>query len=87
MRYLMDIKLLWQHMRWFFGAVLVVCLVTVVAGCAGAMRAAPVCPIDRQPRSFFMHQNDDEVLDDHIYFSKEAASGGAGISGGGCGCN
>ena len=23
----------------------------------------------------------------HIYFSKEAASGGAGIGGGGCGCN
>lgn len=26
-------------------------------------------------------------LDDHIYFSKEAASGGSGIGGGGCGCN
>lgn len=25
--------------------------------------------------------------DDHIYFSKEAASGGTGIGGGGCGCN
>lgn len=24
---------------------------------------------------------------DHIYFSKEAASGGAGVAGGGCGCN
>ncbi|MDB5987188.1 MAG: hypothetical protein JWR16_2241 [Nevskia sp.] len=26
-------------------------------------------------------------LDDHIYFSKEAASGGRGFGGGGCGCN
>ena len=26
-------------------------------------------------------------LDEHIYFSKEAASGGSGIGGGGCGCN
>ncbi len=26
-------------------------------------------------------------LDDHIYFSKEASSGGAGFGGGGCGCN
>lgn len=26
-------------------------------------------------------------LDDHIYFSKEASSGGASFSGGGCGCN
>jgi hypothetical protein len=29
----------------------------------------------------------DRALDDHIYFSKEAASGGAGLGGGGCGCN
>lgn len=26
-------------------------------------------------------------LDDHIYFSKEATSGGRGFGGGGCGCN
>ncbi|MET1218822.1 MAG: DUF4266 domain-containing protein [Glaciecola sp.] len=27
------------------------------------------------------------ALDDHIYFSKEATSGGRGFAGGGCGCN
>ena len=27
------------------------------------------------------------AADDHIYFSKEAASGGRGFAGGGCGCN
>ena len=26
-------------------------------------------------------------LDEHIYFSKEAATGGLGTAGGGCGCN
>ncbi len=26
-------------------------------------------------------------LDDHVYFSKEAASGGYGVAAGGCGCN
>ena len=26
-------------------------------------------------------------VDEHIYFSKEGASGGQGIGGGGCGCN
>ncbi|MBP6764722.1 MAG: DUF4266 domain-containing protein [Rubrivivax sp.] len=26
-------------------------------------------------------------VDDHIYFSKEAATGGRGTGGGGCGCN
>ena len=29
----------------------------------------------------------ESALDDHIYFSKEASSGGAGVGGGGCGCN
>ena len=27
------------------------------------------------------------ATDDHIYFSKEASSGGRGFAGGGCGCN
>lgn len=27
------------------------------------------------------------VLEDHVYFSKEAASGGYGVAAGGCGCN
>jgi hypothetical protein len=26
-------------------------------------------------------------LDEHIYFSKEATTGGQGVGGGGCGCN
>lgn len=26
-------------------------------------------------------------FDQHTYFSKEAASGGTGVGGGGCGCN
>jgi hypothetical protein len=26
-------------------------------------------------------------LDDHIYFSKEASTGGLSFGGGGCGCN
>jgi hypothetical protein len=34
---------------------------------------------------------DSDVLEtrfaDHTYFSKEGASGGAGVGGGGCGCN
>ncbi len=29
----------------------------------------------------------DAFLDLHIYISKEAASGGYGVGGGGCGCN
>lgn len=29
----------------------------------------------------------DSFYDDHIYFSKEASTGGKGVGGGGCGCN
>ena len=29
----------------------------------------------------------DQAFDEHIYFSKEASSGGQGFAGGGCGCN
>ncbi len=28
-----------------------------------------------------------QAFDDHIYFSKEAISGGRSFAGGGCGCN
>jgi hypothetical protein len=29
----------------------------------------------------------DAAIDDHMYFSKEASSGGRSYAGGGCGCN
>ena len=29
----------------------------------------------------------ENAMDDHIYFSKEASSGGRSFAGGGCGCN
>lgn len=29
----------------------------------------------------------DMAIEDHIYFSKEGASGGRTLAGGGCGCN
>jgi len=29
----------------------------------------------------------DSAIDDHMYFSKEASSGGHSFGGGGCGCN
>jgi Domain of unknown function (DUF4266) len=29
----------------------------------------------------------DDAIDDHMYFSKEASSGGRTFGGGGCGCN
>jgi hypothetical protein len=31
--------------------------------------------------------NNNDIVDDHIYFSKESSSGGRSFAGGGCGCN
>ena len=44
-----------------------------------ALLAAPGMEIDPDPVA--------TALDEHIYFSKEATSGGLGSAGGGCGCN
>jgi hypothetical protein len=62
------------------------CLVLLaLSGCAGVqpwerdVLARPEMSLDTAPL--------DAAIDDHIYFSKEASSGGRGFGGGGCGCN
>jgi hypothetical protein len=62
------------------------CLVLLgLAGCAGVqpwerdVLARPEMTLDNAPL--------EAAIDDHIYFSKEASSGGRGFGGGGCGCN
>jgi hypothetical protein len=56
-----------------------------LAGCAAVepwqrdVLARPEMSLDAHPL--------DAAIDDHIYFSKEASSGGRGFGGGGCGCN
>ncbi len=40
-----------------------------------------------KPEMSFSAEKLDAAFDDHIYFSKEASSGGRGFAGGGCGCN
>ena len=65
---------------------LVLCLpLLALAGCAAVqpwerdVLARPDMSLDNAPL--------DAAIDDHIYFSKEASSGGRGFGGGGCGCN
>jgi hypothetical protein len=62
-------------------------LASVLGGCSGL----GVQPWDRDvlARDDMQLVSDpiDTALDDHIYFSKEASSGGRGFGGGGCGCN
>lgn len=59
----------------------------VVAGCS----SMGVEPWDRDILARDEMQLTTDALeaatDDHIYFSKEASSGGRGFGGGGCGCN
>ena len=51
----------------------------------------PVQPWERdslaQRKMQLVPYANDAFLDEHIYFSKEASRGGAGVGGGGCGCN
>lgn len=62
-------------------------LALLQAGCS----IEPVQPWDRDLLAKRKMQLDgyplDAYLDDHIYYSKEASSGGQGLGGGGCGCN
>ena len=60
-------------------AVLLLAGCTVVEPWERDVLARPEMSLDESPL--------DATIDDHIYFSKEASSGGRGFGGGGCGCN
>jgi len=65
------------------------CLLTVtLAGCA---TFEPPKPWERgnlaRPEMQFDYDRLDAKTQQHIYTSKEAANGGYGVGGGGCGCN
>jgi uncharacterized protein DUF4266 len=66
--------------------ILAVC-VLALAGCS----VTSVKPWQKgnlaKPDMAFDHDPLDTRFMDHTYFSKEGASGGAGVGGGGCGCN
>jgi hypothetical protein len=70
----------WRLLCWIAGAVL-------VSGCSSLgvkpwqrdVLARQEMRLDSSPL--------DQAIDDHMYFSKEASSGGRSYAGGGCGCN
>jgi len=66
-------------------------LLIAVLFCASGCSSMGVQPWDRDILAKAeMQLTTDELeaaTDDHIYFSKEASSGGRGFGGGGCGCN
>jgi hypothetical protein len=61
-------------------------ILLLASGCS----LTPVQPWERnylaKPEMALAHPID-ASFDSHIYFSKEASSGGQGFAGGGCGCN
>lgn len=68
-------------------ALITMAAITLLSGCSSlgvkpwerGTLAKPEMALDSQPVV--------SALDDHIYFSKEASSGGRSFGGGGCGCN
>jgi hypothetical protein len=65
-----------------------VVIATLLCGCA---TLAPPKPWEKGTLAQRDMQFDSDrlgaKLDDHVYASKEAVSGGLGVGGGGCGCN
>jgi hypothetical protein len=69
--------------------VALVCLLAIASGSACSSMGVEPWERDVLAREQMQLVTDplEAGIDDHIYFSKEASSGGRGFGGGGCGCN
>ena len=67
---------------------LLLAFITTLSACS---LIEPVQPWEKgilaKPEMTFETDRLDNAYAEHVYFSKEAASGGSGVGGGGCGCN
>jgi hypothetical protein len=61
------------------------CAAATLTGCAGV--EAWDRDVLARPDMQIVVDPVEAAADEHIYFSKEASSGGQGFGGGGCGCN
>jgi Domain of unknown function (DUF4266) len=76
-----------RGMKLRIGLILLLLSSAMAGGCASLgvrpwqreILARPAMQLDADPL--------DAAIDDHLYFSKEASSGGRTFGGGGCGCN
>jgi hypothetical protein len=68
-----------------------IAVAALAAGLAAGCAASRVKPWDRdllaRPEMRFVPCPMMSAIDQHIYFSKEGATAGADVGGGGCGCN
>ncbi len=76
-----------KAIRYIVSAGLRLALVSSLTGCAGVGVKVWQRDILARPEMQFDSRANDRAFDDHVYFSKEASSGGRGFGGGGCGCN
>ena len=76
-----------KYLKTFIGITLAIVFVSLFAGCAVTGVEVWQRDILAQPEMQLDSRAQDNAIDDHIYFSKEAAGGGRGFGGGGCGCN
>ena len=65
------------------------CAIALILATAALAGCTTVQPWERDlhARTDMQPSTHDAAIDDHIYFSMEASSGGRGFAGGGCGCN
>ncbi|HXQ32030.1 MAG TPA: DUF4266 domain-containing protein [Steroidobacteraceae bacterium] len=76
-----------MRIRSFARLTILLGLLPTMCGC-GAMGVKPwQREILARPEMALNAEPIDSAIDAHIYFSKEAASGGRSFGGGGCGCN
>ncbi len=68
--------------QWF----ILIMLSSLLAGCAVDVKPWQRGQLAEQKMQLIADPTE-QFFDEHIYFSKEAASGGKGVGGGGCGCN
>ncbi len=62
-------------------------LLALLQGCAAVGVNVWQRDVLSKPQMQLDHDADRRAMDDHVYFSKEASSGGRGFGWGGCGCN
>ena len=73
--------------RSVLGLVLIIGAAVLLSGCASlGVKPWQRDLLSRQDMQLNGNAIDD-AIDDHLYFSKEASSGGRSFAGGGCGCN
>ena len=71
----------------YFQFIAVCAMILLVGGCSSMGVEAWERDVLAREDMQLMSDPLEIAIDDHIYFSKEASSGGRGFGGGGCGCN